>query len=434
MYYKKYLEIVLIFTIILLILSPFVKSTKKINSINKPINKSEKKPDEYGIHHIIFTGQSLAGGEKGFPGLTTTQPFHNITLNVSSSPSFTPLVEGGQESPGSAMANSITSHTKNKDYQIELTINSIGGAGYKDLKKGTDAYSDILKYVKQSMKLAQKMEKKYHVSAIVVIHGETDVEKSSSEYESYLIEWQNDLEENIKFITKQENNIPFITDQLSSFTRTYSTSEVPIAQLKASEDFPEKFILVGPKYFLNYADDAHLTNKSYRMLGEYYGKVYKQVFIDKKSWKPLSPEEIKTNEKNIYIRFHVLKPPLVLDTKLVLKQKNYGFEFHEETDQPAEIKSVSIINPDTVKIELNKKPDGGNQRIRYAYTGIAKSKPGAQSLGSARGNLRDSDIGDSLHGNKLYNWSVHFDKPINENDHNNLLYSDFLLFLKFLVQ
>ena len=59
-------------------------------------------------------------------------------------------------------------------------------------------------------------------------------------------------------------------------------------------------------------------------------------------------------------------------------------------------------------------PQGENQRLRYAFSGILKSPPGATESGSARGNVRDSDNSLSLYGNKLYNWLVHFDKPVEE--------------------
>ena len=50
------------------------------------------------------------------------------------------------------------------------------------------------------------------------------------------------------------------------------------------------------------------------------------------------------------------------------------------------------------------------QRLRYAYTGI-QFQPGGPTTGP-RGNLRDSDSETSTWEDPLYNWCVHFDKPI----------------------
>lgn len=400
---------ILISTIVIFVIIGSLLACRSIKVVEKPVENPLSYADNY-LNHILSTGQSLSIGTNGAPALTTTQPYNNVMLNWLS---FAPLVETNVETISSAMANSITAHVSYDKYQIAVTRHGVGATSYTGLKKGTIPYYNGMIQVLLVKANAESLGKIYRVIGVTTIHGESDhLAGSGLYYEGYLVEWQRDYENDIKSITGQVGTIPMFTDQMSSYTGLNSaTSEIPLAQLSAYENNPTKIILVGPKYFLNYSDSAHLTNTSYRWLGEYYGKVIKKVIVDKQTWKPLMPERIVRNSNIIYVQFSVPVPPLVFDTSLVLAKPNYGFEYYDDSSS-ASIINIEIINSDTVKITLNTRPTGSNQRLRYAYTGTAGAYPGAQSLGSARGNLRDSDSTSSLYGNTLYNWSVHFDKAI----------------------
>ena len=154
-----------------------------------------------------------------------------------------------------------------------------------------------------------------------------------------------------------------------------------------------------------------MTAKSYRHLGEYYGKAMKSVLIDGEEWQPLKPIKASLSGTNITVDFYVPSPPMVIDTNSVWMKTNYGFEYHDDATS-AVVSAVSIIDDDTVMVSLSAVPTGTNPRIRYAYTGTAKTWAGWNKEGSARGNIRDSDATSSLYGNALYNWLVHFDHPI----------------------
>jgi hypothetical protein len=186
----------------------------------------------------------------------------------------------------------------------------------------------------------------------------------------------------------------------------------PYKVLAESELNPTKTILVGPKYFLPYAlpGGLHLNNRGYRWLGEYYGKVYRKVVVEAAPWTPLKPRTIVLVGAIITASFDVPVPPLVLDTNLVSDPGNYGFEYVDESDSPPSIAHVEIIDDTTVRITLSSVPSGSNPRLRYAYTAIP-GNPGGPTTGP-RGNLHDSDSEVSPNGDPLYNWCVHFDKPI----------------------
>ncbi|MCF7864885.1 MAG: fibronectin type III domain-containing protein [Candidatus Pacebacteria bacterium] len=375
------------------------------------------------INHILSTGQSLSVGWNGTPALTTTQPYSNKMLTGGSGSTFTPLIESSVESMSSSLGNSLTYLSPNASFQSAVTMHGIPSYSYSQIKKGTSAYTTGMTQTTNVFNAAAGLGKVDRVIGVTVIHGETDnVNGNGLAYEGYLHEWQTDYDTDVRAITGQSDTVPMFTDQTSSHTGYgYTTSLIPVAQLAASEDYPGMNILVAPKYFLTYVDGGHLNNVSYRWLGEYYAKVMKKVVIDKETWRPLSPDSIVRNGNTIYAKFHVPAGPLVIDTTNVLAKSNYGFEYYD-TASTTSISSVSLINSDTVKIVLNGTPTGSDQRLRYAYTGVGAygTAPGAQSSGSARGNLRDSDPAVPLYAtttsnaNNLYNWTVQFDKPITD--------------------
>jgi hypothetical protein len=112
----------------------------------------------------------------------------------------------------------------------------------------------------------------------------------------------------------------------------------------------------------------------------------------------------------ITVAFYVPEPPLVLDTTLVSDPGAYGFEYIDDSGAPPAIAAVALASDETLAITLQSVPSGSNQRLRYAFTGIPGALAGATT--GPRGNLRDSDATVSHHGYPLYNWCVHFDKPI----------------------
>jgi hypothetical protein len=368
------------------------------------------------INHILLSGQSLAVGYGGTPVLSSSQPYSNKTLEGTEGlgVTFIPLTEANRETIRSSAANNLTALSENNSYQAVATLNALGNTAYSGLKKGSTVYSNGLTQISNVYNAANVLGKTDRVSGVMIIHGEADhqARTTASEYESYLVEWQNDYETDAKAITGQVDNVPLFTDQMVSYTGyNAATSVIPGAQLAAAENNPNSIFLIGPKYFLTYSDYAHLTNTSYRWLGEYYGKIMKKVIIDREQWRPLSPDSIVRSNNIIYANFHVPAGQLAFDNTLVSARANYGFEY-SDSNSSATINSVEILDADTVKITLSGTPTGYSQRLRYAYTGTPGSAPGAQNSGSAAGNLRDTDNAPSLYGNTLYNWAVHFDKPI----------------------
>lgn len=399
----------------------------------KKTQNSNQKP----LHQILSTGQSLSVGAAGDPALTTVQPYNNKMLDVLNR-KLVPLVEPsntlqlmGGETIGSAMANRL-SQINGSDFETVVTNHGFGGYSYNQLKKGSSPYNDVgMVQLKAVNQIAAELGRKHEVIGVTVIHGENDNSdisrywddwqqkgylKQEDVYKDYLIEWQRDYENDVRAVTGQEGIVPMFTDQMSSGAPSISA----LGQLAASEENPGRIILVGPKYFLNYSDIYHLDNYSYRLLGEYYGKVVDLVFNKKQQWKPLSPESIIRNGRVIDVKFYlpIGATNIEFDTDLVDASENMGFRYNSSNIKIS-IKKVEIVGNDTVRITLNALPSRTDkEKLSYAFYNendtLGNPNPGAHSQGSARGNLRDNDQSVSAYDPsvKLYNWAVQFSKPI----------------------
>lgn len=384
-------------------------------------------------NHIISTGQSNATGSFAVPILSTTQPYANRMLNEART-ALVPLVEpitgaiswALGETMSSGLANSLSYFQSQEggEYSSVVSLRGDGALAYSALMQGTDMYNALLSDVINAKNISLGENKTHVVRALTVVHGETDEYSgvSAEQYEQYLVEWQQDYENDIKAITGQEESVPMFTDQMSSWMSFGSAiPHTAIGQYNAAKNNPGKIIMVAPKYIFDVGDwMSHMKNYSYRRLGEYYAKVYKKVIIDGEEWKPLMPEEITISGNIINARFHVPVPPIAFDTTAVLFKQNYGFEYADDTNS-ATITNVEIVSADTVQITLNTTPTGNNPKLRYAYTGVVGSWTGSQIPGSARGNLRDSDMTEAPHqdsnvpaymGNYLHNWALTFDEQI----------------------
>jgi hypothetical protein len=370
------------------------------------------------LRHILIVGESLAIGFDGLPPLSVTPYRNNYRFGSSVSGTFlVPLIEPSFETIASGAANQVSFLESSED----ILMSNIGtNGGIYDLqKKGTGLYELGLAQFGNAPQAVTYELYRYLPGAIFVVGGEGDIVNPN--FGPNIRQWQADYEKDIQFLTGSTATIPMFHSQVSSWTdpffQSLETASGPFDLLTESEDNPTKTILVCPRYFLPYGGPGalfpglHLSNEGYRWLGEYYGKAFKRLVVDGAPWTPLKPAGIVRSGTTITAVFDVLAPPLMLDTTMVTNPGNFGFEFSDGSPTPPAIVSVTITGPDTVEIVLSAEPTGAVERLRYAYRGIP-GNPGGPTTGP-RGNLRDSDNTPSLYGYSLYNWCVHFDKPVN---------------------
>jgi hypothetical protein len=301
-----------------------------------------------------------------------------------------------------------------------------GGCNFID-PSYLNAFEENMNQVRDGKAIAAAAGKSYVVRMATAIHGESDdyayatgtqefpVDGTDGSFQSItsyadgLIEWQRDYEAGVRAITGQSEAVPLLVSQFSGWN-DIATSAVSMLQHEALVRAQGKVVLVTPAYTIDWDQDCrHYTSKGERQLGEYFGKAYARIVLEGLPWEPVRPLKV-THAGNVITASYVVPvPPLVLDTERVLDPGHYGYEVVDENGSAIPITNVALGGPDLVTITLANAP-AGKARLRYAFTGIPHTCPGAQS--GPRGNLRYSDTTPSQHGYSLFNWGVHFDVAI----------------------
>lgn len=384
--------------------------------------------DATDVVHLLITGQSLSNGY-GSAVVSALQLHANLSFNTgvragaAGLTGFIPLVETWDGAHGETIASGMANLAGNlwvaDGFDARTFLVSAHGAdgfNYSKVKKGTPAYTTGMAQVMAGQAVAAGLGQSYEVRAMAVVHGESDhidyPPEGNTGYAANLLEWRADYEADIQAMTGQTRPVRFFYCQVSSWTAYGSAhSEIPEQQRTVARDNPDRFSLVTPKYFLAYTDGVHLTGEATLLLGEYYGKALRRVYLDGEPWAPLGPTgAMIINGSQVVVEFEVPAPPLVFDEVAVTNPGNYGFVFTDGSGMPPTISTVEITGPTQVTVTLSG-PPGPQARLLYAAVG----QPGAPAgpTTGARGNLRDSDMTPSLAGAPLVNWAVHFELALN---------------------
>jgi len=357
-------------------------------------------------------GQSLGAGEQSLPivsdsineygnfkfrtGTHTWNQNHYPSkpeLRESSLFEFVPLTANRRMSEGETIANGLCDHfssTTNINGNLLFSFSGQGGRLLRELNKNNDEAKDVRAgrrmspggYYKTSIddviranEICMSKGLTYSVLAITWMQGEGNETRQTSRwgeryprkkfleiYKNDLIQVKRDYCFDISNVLKTKVSPPFFTYQ----TGGYVSGE---AQLMACEEELNMY-MIGPTYMLPNAengmydynnkiyhgDGIHLTADGERWLGEQFGKIIRKVVIEKDDWQPLRPlksyKGIDDNE--IYIKFHVPEPPLVIDTLFLPKQgKGFGFQVYDESKKEYEISEVSVEGDDLIKLTLS---------------------------------------------------------------------------------
>ena len=149
----------------------------------------------------------------------------------------------------SSLVNSLI---KNNDDTYIISEGEIRGKSYREIVKNgiTQVYEIKAKYI-----------------TIIVIHGEQDRLDNNTDYKNNLKDWQINFNNDIQKITSQTDNVKLFLCQVSSSSGYGHCGEIksnsfltPIQQLSYIED-NNNITMVCSKYFLDYFDHSHLTNK-----------------------------------------------------------------------------------------------------------------------------------------------------------------------------
>ena len=395
---------------------------KNIVGFEGASSNSNQFKNPYFLAELVYinnAGQSLGEGSNG--DVTVVQEFDNIGFPwLSINPTlYKPATvenceaylegwmgDGGRgEFPGLGALGFIKERIESENkitfqqqkYQLLIANNAIGGKPLTALNKGTAAYNASMSQIQSAYNIAQTEDRTFKVGAQFWTQGEGGPGPASN-YATLFKQYAEDYNVDAKAITSQTEDVPLICYQ------TPTNTDSALAQL-AVHDSSELVTIATPIYHLSYYDPLHIDAASSKILGCYYGLVYKRIAVDRQKWEPLRPEKHTIQGKILNVWFKTPVEPLAFDTFTVPMQTNYGFYLIDEDRNNIPISKIELVGPNSLKIVASA-PIPPNSKLKYAVDG---STGKGDWYGSA-GNLRDSQ-GDEIkyQATPLHNWCVHFE-------------------------
>lgn len=292
-----------------------------------------------------------------------------------------------------------------------------GATTIANLSKGTAPYQKFLKDIKTAYEEATDNGWLFQIPAICWMQGESDiVDYPNTDYKQMLKHIREDMNTDIKSITHQETDIPFICYQANSLTRAEhfnaksflcKETTVPKAFVELLHD-NNLYWASGPTYpYTCVGDKIHIDAIGQQAIGALAAKSVLDIIHNKEKFRGLIPDSTTTQENDVTIYFNVPSPPLVFDTIQVCKAEHYGFSIINQQQQDI-VQSVEIDNQSIIIHCLESPIDC---RVRYAVNGDYMKSGNRHG---PRGNLRDSQgmyFCTHIKGETfpLHNWCYQFD-------------------------
>lgn len=317
------------------------------------------------------------------------------------------------------MAEVLADNT-GKDTLICIFPDGQDGTVIADLGKGSKTYNKFLHDIETAYQSAQKRGWDFVMPVFCWMQGETDVTSyPATNYREHLLQFVKDINQDVKQITGQQQDVEVICYQSNPVTRAkdfnpfaYDCPEtiVPETQLELVRDHP-RFHASGPMYPYDFVDEIiHIDGTSQKKHGVLVALAALDILKQQKHQRGLLPLKAQCHDKEVIIDFNIPCPPLTLDTIQVTNPGHYGFSVI--TPDNRDVVENVILQDDRVLLLCSEPPK--DCRVRYAING---DKMLSGRLHGPRGNLCDSQ-GDSItitiQGKTypIHNWCYQFDMPI----------------------
>ena len=261
------------------------------------------------------------------------------------------------------------------------------------LGKGSKTYNKFLHDIETAYQSAHKRGWDFVMPALCWMQGETDVTSyPGTDYRELLLQFVKDINQDVKQITGQLQDIEVICYQSNPVTRAkdfnplaYDCSEtiVPETQLELVRDHPI-FHASGPMYPYNFVNEIiHIDGTSQKRHGVLVALAALDIIKQQKYQRGLLPIKAQYQDKEVVIDFNIPCPPLTFDTIQVTNPGHYGFSVI--TPDNRDIVENVILQDGRVCLLCRESPK--DCRVRYAING---DKMVSGRLHGPRGNLRDS--------------------------------------------
>lgn len=317
------------------------------------------------------------------------------------------------------MAESLASQL-GPDTVICIFPGGQGATALAHLSKGTAPYNRFIADIEKAFKSATENGAHFCLPAICWMQGESDIDTyPDTDYKQLLSQFQADINDDVKRITHQQDDVRIICYQTNAVTKgeRFSENDFECVEAKVPQAMSELlrddtlFWASGPTYPYSFVREyIHIDAISQKRIGHLAAESALGILRNSPRQMGLQPLSISCADSSVLIHFNVPCPPLVFDTMSVAPVPNYGFKVirHDGTD----IASTVTVKNDTVTIQCTEVPIGC--KVRYAING-APLKSGYRI--GPRGNLRDSQgdkdhVSIADHQYPQHHWCFQFDETL----------------------
>ena len=295
------------------------------------------------------------------------------------------------ENSSYAMAKTLTEQL-GKDTAVCIFAGGRGGTEISRLVKGSEPYTMFLKNIKKSYEEARERGIKFYVPAICWMQGESDMfDYTHVDYKKLLKQFAKDINNDVKEITRQREDVKIVTYQSCCLTRCWNfdplqyncyEATIPQAQMELARE-KGLFAAGTPVYPFSFVDERiHLDGKSQQEVGRRHAFVVLDIIRKGESSAGLYPTLIAAHDSIVTVKFN--RGGLTIDTTEVSPAKNLGFSVI--TPDGRDITSRVDVTTDSIVINCNAPATACC--IRYAINGT-KQKTGGKA--GPRGNIKAAD-------------------------------------------
>jgi len=284
-----------------------------------------------------------------------------------------------------------------------------GATAIANLSKGTPPYAAFMDDIRTACDEAASRGWTFLVPAVCWMQGESDIaDYPTTDYRQLLAQIRQDMDADIRAITRQQDSVRFVCYQANALTRaehfradSFECREtaVPMAFVELLHK-DSLFWASGPTYpYACVGEKIHIDANGQQAIGLLAARSVLGIVRGQQRFRGLVPLTATVDGKDVVVSLSIPTPPLTLDTIQVSKADNYGFSV--VTPRSRNIATAVTLSDSTVRIHCSEPLQGC--KVRYAVNGDYM-KSGNQH--GPRGNLRDA----------AGNWCYQFDLPTDTKD------------------
>jgi len=305
-----------------------------------------------------------------------------------------------------SMAETLASQL-GKDTMICIFPGGRGMSCIDSINKPNAAFIKFIYEIKYAYKESQKRGWDFYVPAICWMQGESDIiDYTNVDYKKRLKQFCTDVNNDIKAITHQKEDIRMICYQSNVLTRAenFDANNYDCVEMKPAQAIVDLikedslFWASGPTYPYTFINERlHIDAIGQQTIGKLDAIAVMNLLKGKGKTYGLMPRSMIVKGNDVLIHMNVPYPPMVFDTITVMPIDNFGFSVITKNNENI-ISSVKMEG-DTIRLSCSKSPQ--DCKVRYAVNG-EHMKSG--HLHGPRGNLRDSQ--------HTPNWCYQFNERI----------------------